>query len=221
MAEALDRLIRCPACLAPHRAPRAAPLEERVQCSACRETFKLVHGLASRAEETEESLRSVPPIRPAPRMPAFWNLAAPGFLGGAGLGISMGREIRGPTFLALYLALFLVLWIGSTIVRHAWMNATAVSTIACLAFLGTGIGRVVVGISQGMHQFGFLACAMVLGSLLFFLRLSHLQAWGPRGGTGGSCGGWMATGCSGGGGGGCGGGGGGCGGGGCGGCGGS
>jgi uncharacterized membrane protein YgcG len=133
-----------------------------------------------------------------------------GFAAFLALNVLTMTLLDGPTYLAAFAVVWVVLMLVHTLVRRAWRDNFLVSVAAALVLAGVAASRYVWGIQHGLRRWNFLVLMTLIGCATFFLRESHLDDWfdrSDRWGSGGS-GGCGSGGC----------GGGGCGGGGCGGC---
>ena len=149
--------------------------------------------------------------------------------GGFGLYLGLttiGPGMNGPTYLVVFIIIWMALMVLHQGVRWVWRDSFAVSGMAALVLAGIAVARYRWGVARGMRNWDFLVLLTMLGCATFFFRAGKPASRSSRDdGTNAS---WWASSCGGGsssscgsdsgGGGGCGGG---CGGGGCGGCGGS
>jgi uncharacterized membrane protein YgcG len=110
--------------------------------------------------------------------------------------------MRGPDFLWLYFVWFIVSFGVVLLTRWRGNDSPWVTAFGVLAYEGLGLLRIVVGSMHDLHRWTFLILMMILGGLIFFIRVEFTRS----GGDGGT---WWGSSCSGGSGGGSGGGGGG------------
>lgn len=125
------------------------------------------------------------------------------------------HTMRGPEFLFLYFAWFVLTFAAVLILRHRGLDKPLTTFSGLLVYEGFAVIRLIDGSAHGLHRWENLIIMMVIGGLVFFVRASHSGDGNSSGGffhscssgsgcgSGSSCGG----GCGGGGCGGCGGGG--------------
>jgi len=199
---------RCPVCLFSLQLPDSVGTRKEYRCPKCKAAF--------------DAGALLPPLK-EPATKAWTPEMATDVKGVSGFAYLLGavlfvcivggvsayvEKLKGPDFLVTYGIVFASLFVGSTIVRHAWQDLWAISIWAFLVFESIGAVRILFAYPPGVRKFGFMIGMMVLGGILFFVRAKGDGGYGVFGSCAGGCGGFM----------GCGSGGGGCGGGGCGGC---
>src|SRR5579862_9459788 len=109
--------------------------------------------------------------------------------------------IKGPEFLAIYGAWWLIVFIGVLLLRRKGYEHGVTAAWGLAMFLGVGLFRIVDGESHGMHRWGFLVLMMFVGAVLLSVRAESGgdgTSWGGSGcssscggggGSGGGCGG--------------------------------
>lgn len=220
-ATASGRAVRCPICLAGITCPAGTGETTVLRCPRCGRKFKLSSALPPAGQRLKDPATgrtttgasldaSLNPSPDLDRFPIALMLAAALAVAISVTAASMiGRPMRGPAFLGLYLVTFAATFGAATLLRHAWRDTWVLSVAGFVAFEMIGLIRMADGLSRGMHKFQFLALMMIVGGLAFFVRAKedgsgHGLFGHCGGGHGGGCG---TSSC-----------GGGCGGGGCGGC---
>ena len=211
--------VRCPICLAGITSPAGTGETTILRCPRCGRKFKFGSALppAGRRLHDPATGRSATDTSRDTQWSPPSDLTAVILAAGVLVGIivtvasMVGRPMRGPAFLGLYIVTFAVTFGGATLLRHAWRDTWILSVAGFVAFEVVGLIRIAEGLSRGMHKFQFLGLMMLVGGLAFFVRAKedgtgHGLFGHCGGGHSGSCG---SSGC---------GSGGGCGGGGCGGC---
>lgn len=202
-----QRIGRCPVCLVHMRHPETLRPGSRLKCPKCENSFRPDEVLPRSAEVPAEAV-NIDTSQPADKLaasriqgeqehnPLVW-IATIMFLLAAGvLIVWFSLTLKGPSFLLLYGAVFVITWLATLLIRRTRGDAWSVSFLACLFFLGIGLARFVLGLQAGMHKFGFLWVMMGVGSFLLFVRAKEGE--GNRYGFLGTCaigGSSSSTGC--------------------------
>jgi hypothetical protein len=121
------------------------------------------------------------------------------------------HTMRGPDFLLLYFVWFIVTFGGVLLLRWNGHDSPLTTVAGLLLYELLGVLRIISGSAHGMHKWEFLILMMVIGAVVFVVRIKLNQSSGDGGHWWSSSSGGSSC-SSGGGGAGCGGGGGGCGG---------
>lgn len=83
------------------------------------------------------------------------------------------QNTNGPDFLAYYIQWLIFLFLALIAVRKWVSDAVGVSLGFLAVFEGSGLARIIIGSSNGMHRWGYLIALMVLGGLVMSIRIRH------------------------------------------------
>ena len=168
-----DYVIRCPVCLAQQVVPKNIAVDRLLNCPGCKRQFEFKNALpdSNNPSSTEEPTLLTSQMNVVNRLGAgFWLSSIILMIIVVVTSRNLAQEMRGPQFIMLFIFLFLILWIGSTLLRWLWRDEIALSFMAFLTYEAVGGFRILDGMAMGMHKFGFLYFAMVLGGIIFFAR---------------------------------------------------
>lgn len=106
------------------------------------------------------------------------------------------QNTNGPDFLGYYIQWLIFLFLSLIAVRKWVSDAPGVSLGFLAVFEGSGLARIIIGSSNGLHRWGYLIALMVLGGLVMSIRIRHFTTLAQgmnRDGRSSGCG---TSGCS-------------------------
>lgn len=86
------------------------------------------------------------------------------------------QNTSGPDFLAFYIQWLILLFVSQVAVRKLISDTPGVSLGFLALFEGSGLARIIIGSSNGLHRCGYLIALMVLGGVVMSIRIRHFAA---------------------------------------------
>lgn len=121
--------------------------------------------------ETSKSVSNQP--KTAPKSESAWFLGTIVGLLLLVLGMVVQAEMKGREFLTFYMVCWLVLLIGSGILKKHYGIVPVI--LALLTFEMLGVGRMIYGASVGMTKFGILFQSMIFCGLMFLIHFGSIE----------------------------------------------